>query len=382
MSNPGGQRSSRPVVLLFGAGKLSLGLLAPLHNPDQIDLHMVGRRNGNSSAIAHKLAADRSYVLEVRGEEPRQVTIAGFHYSDTPDGLKEVTELLRSERTLVVLVCAGEGQRDVIDLIRDALACDLPPVLPDLLVVPCENVVSPDFQKLAADSESFCRLISVGKSMVDRACSEPPQIIDGRVVIATEAFYEWAVELGSSIGTTPFASAHGQIIQWIGADLTGSVAPVRERKALLMNGVESTLAALALADWIQEEKPITLSDYVAVDYGGRNLDGLIADFSAILAIRLAAMGMAESVGRIDEEAAHYRTRIKENPKETATRIFRRVLEYRIDEHWDDWQYKVLQPMATYRRYCGSNPPFIEDAIEAMFDLIEWYRNQQGKGRRL
>jgi mannitol-1-phosphate/altronate dehydrogenase len=348
----------KPKILIFGAGKLTLGLLAALHSSDEAEIHLCGRRTGKSAPIVEAIEGMGGYQLRIRAEDPQAIRIDAVHYTDEDSGIDEIGALLHSNVTVAILTSVKDNQETIVDLLLKALARRPGEIeFQDLLVIPCENRVHPCFKDLT-NTSGLCRQIILCQTMVDRICSTPPIIsAEGVVSIETEPFHEWWVQPPSGISGGTFGLGVSAILEdLLGALITGDLEPIRDRKTLLMNGVHACIAVLA-----REAQIDGIQDYATNYLEGRfNLEGLSMEFAALLAYRHPD----ESYEEIMDWMVLYQDRIVDDPNETASRILERLSADRIDEFFEDWRHKVASPLRQMGDL-GGNSVFLAKAFAAL-----------------
>ena len=222
-------------AVMVGPGRLGLGLIAALHDPNTVDMVVCGRR---TSAVMKALERDLRYTC-VEGGRARSVPVQGVVYLDDNE---HFSALIRSNETRVVLLSVKDGQPMVVKQLRSALEGEPDPSLSPLIVVPCENVTSDQVKGLAG--MRAVRRVIVCPSMVDRVCtSVEVDDVDG-VRVQTEEYAEWCTSTPSSVCDYP--DDESSLYTGIGTTPTDEIERVKDRKLFLMNFVQMNIAVLAL----------------------------------------------------------------------------------------------------------------------------------------
>jgi hypothetical protein len=339
-----------PRVALFGAGKLALGLIAPSIDPRGVRLHIIAR----PSEIAETLKAVGAFVA-IAGTTPTEVALDGVSLIGRDDA--EVTDLIGSNETIALLTSVGDGQKAVADYLHSLPVARTIQDTEPLLLIPCENRPVADLsdpQRTIAG-----RPVAIAKTMVDRICPTPPSVEGDpeRVVVRTEAFAEWAVEMPQTVAGSWYGVEAAMFVRSLGASLVGNIAPVVYRKTMLMNGVQACMAALCL-----DRGSDDLGGFLASDYGRSMINGVSQELAAVVAYNNEV-----PIAEIEPWRTLYADRISAL-SDSAERVLK-TTRRDVDELRATVHDRIRAPLMAFESATGRPSRYLTVAVEAVDRLL-------------
>lgn len=237
-------------VVIVGAGKLGLGLLARRSISAGVKPVIAGRSHGDPNSVFDALSHSKYFHCGESQEELLRYDIADtIDVSETDEPLIDFI----SKNSNVVLMCAvgPDGQAAVASAVRAAVGRRESNKTPgQLVLLPCENEISIELDSLRALSSSSFVMVDV---MVDQICQKKT-VINGSVRIFAEKEFEWA---GAVTDYLQVSHRHSDFINHMGIAWKSDLEAVRCRKKIMMNGVQLACALLG-----SSKGYIYLQDYI------------------------------------------------------------------------------------------------------------------------
>jgi hypothetical protein len=268
-------------IVIFGAaGKLGPGLVGTRARQAGLNVHGVvrsPREDTRSADVVRALAREREIHVRVRDAADIVVPLHDIYYSDDPADRTRLERFLAETPDVLVCSAARAGQDDLAALLTRVLRRRH--VTGMLAVCPCENDVSPSMAALGAVLGRR-RGTAFLPAMVDRICTEI-DTLDRHVVVTCEADSDWVVTVMSGAAKlgTRISPGMRSLLSALAALEISVVNPdqcdrSKLRKRLLMNGVQTSLAYLAL-----DADHDDLGAYLQTAVGTEALVGLMHEYS-------------------------------------------------------------------------------------------------------
>jgi hypothetical protein len=349
---PVSNKPLKPLLLAFGAGNLTGGLIVPFAAAQDTKIVVLNRTS--SSPVALHAEASGGFSVSFDGAEPTLVPIDEFIWYDTVEGDRRLREIVGVHEQIIITTSVGNGQRQV-----QAFLSGLPRDLwagRDVCVVPCENRVDPQWNSFSQRTG----LTVHPDVLVDRICRRPDP---SAPTIRAERFGEWIVE----------APTGHSLAERCGATTVVDLAMFRRRKLYLVNGLQISMALLAL-DFTTEEVDATrtLGEFIATQTGELALQSLSYEYT--VAFQWPYQGQIDPYVTLE-----YTEQCVERLRASTDRPLEIIIGGSGDP--EKWKVGVLtkldnrltEPM---NDYCTATGEFPEDTTlwEAWSALVEWLRH--------
>jgi hypothetical protein len=329
------------VVIVEGLGPEALALCGSCAGAAGLELYLVGRAYGNHPDIWEATHRNGGYSVSFP-DGVQHVAAAGVFASDVPESREALTELASRQKYVLVCSATRYGQADVADFVRETVRRRRRRRTGGLLLLsPCENSVVPALAKLAVDlnGAGFVYLDTVP----DRVARDVLVSVHGEVTVFADREYEWAA---SSNPAGPSGCARlapvRPALEALQLRIHSDVTPVRERKTLLCNGVQTGVALLARNAGLE-----TTNEYLRK----RRHRLLFHSLSRELAVAWATLRPSLSGLEIERYRLWYADRVLMG--DDVTRVLSRYSDAFLDELTIDFSRKLAYPLRLLRDVYGS-----------------------------